>query len=72
MTKILCVIPSRIASTRLARKAILPIQGKPMVQWTLENASRCKVIDKVVVATDSDEIANIIHKAGLLPIQIKT
>lgn len=58
--KILCVIPSRIASTRLPRKALLPIQGKPMVQWTYENACRCKALTKVVVATDSHEIAEVI------------
>lgn len=62
--KILCVIPSRIQSTRMPRKPVLPIQGKPMVQWVYENASRCKVISKVVVATDSTEVADIIHKIG--------
>ena len=62
--KILCVIPSRIRSTRLARKPLLPIQGKPMVQWTYENALRCKVLDNVIVATDSDEIANVIKNIG--------
>lgn len=62
--KILCVIPSRIASTRLPRKALLPIQGKPMVQWTYENASRCSVLTKIVVATDSLEIANVITRCG--------
>ena len=62
--KILCVIPSRIGSTRMPRKPLLPIQGKPMVQWVYENASRCKVIDRVVVATDSQEIADIIEGIG--------
>lgn len=64
MKKILCVIPSRIASTRLKRKAVLPVQGKPMVQWVYENASRCKAITKVIVATDSEEIASIITNVG--------
>lgn len=62
--KILCVIPSRIGSTRLPRKPLLEIQGKPMIQWVYENASRCKALTKVIVATDSDEIANIIKKFG--------
>ena len=64
MIKILCVIPSRIGSTRMPRKPLLPIQGKPMVQWVYENASRCNVISKVVVATDSEEIANLITSIG--------
>lgn len=62
--KIICVIPSRIGSTRLPRKALLPIQGKPMVQWVYENASKCPILDKVVVATDSEEIAAVIKNCG--------
>ena len=62
--KILCVIPSRIQSTRLPRKPLLPIQGKPMVQWTYENAARCKALSQVIVATDSDEIVDVITKTG--------
>lgn len=62
--KILCVIPSRIRSTRLPRKPLLPIQGKPMIQWTYENAKRCNVLTDVIVATDSNEVAEIITKIG--------
>ena len=62
--KVLCVIPSRIRSTRLPRKPVLPIQGKPMIQWTYENAKRCDVLTDVIVATDSDEIASIITNIG--------
>jgi len=62
--KILCVIPSRIASTRLPRKPLSLIQNKPMVQWTYENAARCKALTEIVVATDSEEIAEVIHRCG--------
>lgn len=62
--KILCVIPSRIRSTRLARKPLLPIRGKPMIQWTYENAMRCKVLTEVIVATDSQEIVDVITGIG--------
>ena len=61
---ILCVIPSRIGSTRLPRKPLLTIQGKPMIQWVYENASRCKAITEVIVATDSQEIADVITAIG--------
>lgn len=61
---ILCVIPSRIQSTRLPRKPLLPIQGKPMVQWTYENAKRCPLLTKIVVATDDESIANVITGMG--------
>lgn len=61
MIKILCVIPSRIGSTRMPRKPLLPILGKPMVQIVYENAMRCKLLTKVVVATDSEEVAEVIE-----------
>jgi 3-deoxy-manno-octulosonate cytidylyltransferase (CMP-KDO synthetase) len=62
--KILCVIPSRMGSTRLQRKPLLEIQGKPMIQWVYENAVKCPVINKVIVATDNEEIAALIHSIG--------
>lgn len=62
--KILCVIPSRIGSTRLPRKPLLPIQGKPMIQRTYENAAQSSLLTTVMVATDSLEIANIIREIG--------
>jgi 3-deoxy-manno-octulosonate cytidylyltransferase (CMP-KDO synthetase) len=62
--RILCVIPSRIHSTRLPRKALLPIRGKPMIQWVYESARNASFLTDVVVATDSDEIADIIHQVG--------
>lgn len=64
MPSILCVIPSRIGSTRLPRKPLLPIQGKPMIQWTYENALRCPLLNDVIVATDSEEIAHLIKQIG--------
>lgn len=62
--RILCVIPSRIGSTRMPRKPMLPIQGKPMIQWVYENAARCRVITDVIVATDSEDIASLIRNIG--------
>ncbi len=61
---ILCVIPSRIGSTRMPRKPLSLIQGKPMIQWVYENAARCKHFKQVVVATDSVEIASVVQAIG--------
>jgi 3-deoxy-manno-octulosonate cytidylyltransferase (CMP-KDO synthetase) len=44
------------------------IGGKPMVQWTLEAALATPVFTEVVVATDSDEIAAVVERAGGTPI----
>lgn len=62
--KILCVIPSRMASTRLSRKPVAQIQGKPMIQRVYEGAIACPDINRVIVATDNDEISNIITQIG--------
>ena len=62
--KIICMIPSRMQSTRLPRKPLLPIQGKPMIQWVYENASRCQIFHEVIVATDHPEIAALITAIG--------
>lgn len=62
--KILCVIPSRLNSTRLPRKPLVLIGNKPMIQWVYEAAIQCSAFAKVIVATDSIEIASIIEKIG--------
>src|SRR5271156_503418 len=64
MPKILCVIPARIGSTRLARKPLALLAGKPMLQRTYEGAKTCSAFTEVVVATDSDEIAKVITDCG--------
>ncbi len=61
MTKILCVIPARIGSTRLPRKPLALLAGKTMVQRTYEAARSCDAFAQVIVATDNDEIADIIR-----------
>lgn len=61
---IICIIPSRLQSTRLPRKPLLPIQGKPMIQWVYENALRCSAFSAVIVATDDGEIASVIRRLG--------
>ena len=62
--KILAVITARGGSKRLLNKNILPLAGKPLIQWTIESALNSKYIDKCIVSTDSNEIAEISEKAG--------
>lgn len=56
---IIGVIPARLASTRLPRKVLLPIAGKPMLVWVYEAARDAGVLDRLIVATDSDEVAQV-------------
>jgi 3-deoxy-manno-octulosonate cytidylyltransferase (CMP-KDO synthetase) len=50
------VIPARLASTRLPRKVLLPIQGRPMLWHVWRRARGCSAVDAVYIATDSDEV----------------
>lgn len=58
--KILGIIPARYASTRFPAKALADIGGKPMVQRVFEQASQSKLLSKVIVATDHNEIAKAV------------
>jgi 3-deoxy-manno-octulosonate cytidylyltransferase (CMP-KDO synthetase) len=51
------VIPARFDSSRLPGKALLPLAGKPMLQWVHERARGSRA-DEVIVATDDERIAN--------------
>jgi 3-deoxy-manno-octulosonate cytidylyltransferase (CMP-KDO synthetase) len=51
------IIPARLQSTRLARKVLRPLCGRPMVEWVWRAAQSSGLMDPVVVATDSGEVA---------------
>lgn len=61
---VLGIIPSRLGSTRLERKALKDIAGKPLVQRVWEGASKAKRLTKLAVATDSSEIESIAKNCG--------
>lgn len=62
--KILAVITARGGSKRLPDKNILNLAGKPLIAWTIEAGSRSKYIDKLIVSTDSEKIAEISKQYG--------
>jgi 3-deoxy-manno-octulosonate cytidylyltransferase (CMP-KDO synthetase) len=57
------VIPARYASARLPGKALLPLAGKPMVQWVYERAVQSRAAE-VLVATDDLLIVSAAHSFG--------
>ncbi|MGO9438632.1 MAG: 3-deoxy-manno-octulosonate cytidylyltransferase [Terracidiphilus sp.] len=59
------VIPARLASTRLSRKVLREIAGRPMVEWVWRAAQSSGLMDPVVVATDSDEVAEVCRARGI-------
>jgi len=66
---ILGVIPARLASTRLPRKVLRTIAGRPMLAWVYDVASACPQLDRVLIATDSDEVAELCHR-NQWPVQL--
>lgn len=62
--KILSIIPARGGSKGVPRKNIRPLAGKPLLAWTVEAAVSADTIDRVVVSTEDQEIANIAISCG--------
>lgn len=52
----LAVIPARLGSTRLPRKPLHRIAGRPLVEWVWRRVVAVPLFDHVVIATDSEEI----------------
>ncbi|RTY34151.1 acylneuraminate cytidylyltransferase family protein [Chlorobium phaeovibrioides] len=60
----LCVISARGGSRGLPGKNIRPLLEKPLIIWSIEQALATPEIDRVVVSTDSEEIAEVARTAG--------
>lgn len=61
---IVALIPARYASTRFPGKPLIEIEGKTMIRRVYEQASKSKLVDEVVVATDDDRIAEHVKAFG--------
>jgi 3-deoxy-manno-octulosonate cytidylyltransferase (CMP-KDO synthetase) len=59
------VIPARLGSTRLSRKVLRPLAGRPMVEWVWRAAQASRLMDPVLVATDSEEVAEACRARGV-------
>ncbi len=62
--KVLGVIPARLGSTRLPRKPLALLRGRPLVAHVWLAAGRARRLDRVVVATDAEEVAGAARAAG--------
>ena len=60
----LCIIPARGGSKGVPGKNIKEICGKPLIAWTIEAAKKAKGIDRVIVTTDDEAIANVAREYG--------
>ena len=62
---VLGVIPARLASTRLPRKVLRPLAGRPLVAWVYDAARKAPDLADVVVATDADEVVQACRALGI-------
>jgi pseudaminic acid cytidylyltransferase len=58
------VVVARGGSQRIPRKNIRPFLGRPILHYVLDAAERSGVFDKIIVSTDSEEIAGVAREAG--------
>jgi len=63
-SNVVCLIPARGGSKGLPRKNIRPLAGKPLIAYSIEAALSCRLIDRVIVSTDDQEIAETSRKYG--------
>jgi len=58
----LAVIPARGGSTRLKDKNILPLEGQPLIFWTINAVKYSGCFDSIMVSSDSDTILNMVER----------
>jgi CMP-N,N'-diacetyllegionaminic acid synthase len=64
----LALIPARGGSKGLPGKNTRPLHGKPLIAWTIEAAKHAGLFDRVLVSTDSRDIADVAERyGGLVP-----
>lgn len=63
--KIIGVIPARYGSSRFPGKPLVPIAGKPLLQWVIEGARTSKRLSEIYVATDHSQIFQLAESCGV-------
>lgn len=58
------IIPARGGSKRIPGKNVKPFVGKPIIAWSIEAAKAAGIFDRIIVTTDSEEIARVANDYG--------
>ena len=58
------VIPARGGSKGIVHKNVIDLHGRPLVAWSIGHALNARCVDRVVVSTDDDEIADVSRQWG--------
>lgn len=62
--KVLGIIPARGGSTRIKRKNVRVVAGKPLIAYSIIEAQASKMLDAFIISTDDDEIADVARSYG--------
>jgi len=62
--QVLGIVPARLASTRLPNKPLYPLLGRPLIEWVWRRVAAMSILDLAVVATDSEEVAEVCRALG--------
>ncbi|MDN3555241.1 cytidylyltransferase domain-containing protein [Halomonas maura] len=62
--RVVAVIPARGGSKSVPGKNLRTLGGKPLIVWTLDLAARLEEVDRVIVSTDSEDIARVASERG--------
>jgi len=62
--RVLGLIPARGGSRAVPRKNVRELAGRPAIAWTIDQARSCGRLDRIVVTTDDEEIAQIARGEG--------
>lgn len=61
---VLALIPARGGSKRLPGKNVRLLAGRPLIQWSIDAAINSGYVDRVMVSTDSEDIAKVAESGG--------
>jgi len=62
----IAIIPARSGSQRIKKKNIKLFNGKPAIYWSILEAKKTKIFNKIIVSTDDKKIANLAIRYGAL------
>jgi len=63
--KVVAIIPARLESTRLNKKLLLDLKGKPVIQRVYDNINSFDLFNDIYIATDNSEIIDFCNKNGI-------
>lgn len=64
--KVIAVVPARGGSKRVPKKNIKELKGKPLIEWTLDEVYKSKLVDEAILSTDDNDIADLANRGELV------